>query len=176
MISQCVTFLYFQFQEAKTVFLKACKRSPSCVSWLGVGIACFRVGSSILILLILHLVTKICNVDVDIQCWCWYTMLMLIYTVDVDIHCWCWYTLLMLIYNVDVDIHCWCWYTMLMLIYNVDADIQCWWWYTMLMMIYNADIQCWFLSSWASFQRQKMHYQKPTSWTTLTLKSGVISP
>ena len=34
----------FQFQEAKTTFLLACKKSPSCVSWLGVGIACYRVS------------------------------------------------------------------------------------------------------------------------------------
>ncbi|XP_048244462.1 cilia- and flagella-associated protein 70-like isoform X2 [Haliotis rufescens] len=33
-----------RFQEAKNTFLLACKKSPSCVSWLGVGIACFRLG------------------------------------------------------------------------------------------------------------------------------------
>ena len=36
--------IFFQFQEAKTTFLLACKKSPSCVSWLGVGIACYRVS------------------------------------------------------------------------------------------------------------------------------------
>ena len=39
--NECVILL--QFQEAKNTFLLACKRSPSCVSWLGVGIACYRV-------------------------------------------------------------------------------------------------------------------------------------
>ncbi|XP_013406723.1 cilia- and flagella-associated protein 70 isoform X2 [Lingula anatina] len=33
-----------QFLEAKKTFLMACKKSASCVSWLGVGIACYRLG------------------------------------------------------------------------------------------------------------------------------------
>ncbi|KAK3728400.1 hypothetical protein QZH41_017640 [Actinostola sp. cb2023] len=36
--------LNHQFQQAKDTFLKACARSPSCVSWLGVGKSCYRLG------------------------------------------------------------------------------------------------------------------------------------
>ncbi|KAI0237880.1 Cilia- and flagella-associated protein 70 [Lamellibrachia satsuma] len=32
-----------RFQEAKNTFLMACKKSPTCVSWLGVGMACYRL-------------------------------------------------------------------------------------------------------------------------------------
>ena len=40
----CYFFLLGQFDKAKTTFLKACIRSPSCVSWLGAGVACYRVS------------------------------------------------------------------------------------------------------------------------------------
>ncbi|XP_050397153.1 cilia- and flagella-associated protein 70 [Patella vulgata] len=33
-----------KYQDAKNVFLMACRKSPSCVSWLGVGIACYRLN------------------------------------------------------------------------------------------------------------------------------------
>ncbi|XP_076464163.1 cilia- and flagella-associated protein 70-like isoform X2 [Babylonia areolata] len=33
-----------EYSKAKNTFLMACKKSPSCVSWLGVGIACYRLG------------------------------------------------------------------------------------------------------------------------------------
>jgi Flp pilus assembly protein TadD len=32
-----------QYAKAKTTFLIACKKTPSCLSWLGVGIACYRL-------------------------------------------------------------------------------------------------------------------------------------
>lgn len=34
-----------EFDKAKATFLKACIRSPSSISWLGAGIACYRLGN-----------------------------------------------------------------------------------------------------------------------------------
>ena len=35
--------LWLQFQDAKNTFLMACSKGASCVAWLGVGMACYKV-------------------------------------------------------------------------------------------------------------------------------------
>ena len=33
-----------QYEGAKSIFLKLCKSSPSCVTWLGMSVACYRLN------------------------------------------------------------------------------------------------------------------------------------